>query len=210
MTSSLIIVSLTLLVLVLLLLFWAIKHHKKPKTVDKSQPTATQPTAAPAGPPPVTESKAPLNSSDLVKPRIEEVPAPAVTEPAAPVAAQPTPAADSKASADSTLYRHFLATEQAEKQTNSNPYPTDSVLRRHYETLHKDAVAQAAPQAVAPIPVKPRLPEDSVLKRHFLAQLTQQIEAELAPSPTDSILKRHHGALVQAALQQYLSDRYSA
>lgn len=51
-----------------------------------------------------------------------------------------------------------------------------------------------------------RLPEDAVLRRHFLAQINNEIEAGLAPRPSDSVLRRHHQALVSAKLQQVLAE----
>jgi hypothetical protein len=55
-------------------------------------------------------------------------------------------------------------------------------------------------------PSKTYLPEDAVLRRHFVSQLTNEIEAALPPRPTDSVLRRHHQTLVAAKLQQYLSE----
>lgn len=48
------------------------------------------------------------------------------------------------------------------------------------------------------------LPEDSVLKRHFLTQLQREIEATLFPRPTDSMLQRHYDALVAAKVENRL------
>lgn len=49
------------------------------------------------------------------------------------------------------------------------------------------------------------VPEDSVLKRHFLAQLQAEIEATLFPRPTDSMLQRHYDALVASELESRLA-----
>ena len=49
------------------------------------------------------------------------------------------------------------------------------------------------------------LPEDSVLKRHFLTHLRAEIEAELFPRPSDSILQRHYDAMVAAELEKRLA-----
>lgn len=49
------------------------------------------------------------------------------------------------------------------------------------------------------------IPEDSVLRRHFLAQLRSEIELELSPRPTDSVLQRHYDALVDARLESRLT-----
>lgn len=51
-----------------------------------------------------------------------------------------------------------------------------------------------------------RLPQDSVLKRHFISQLQAEVQADLPPRPTDSVLRRHYDALVQAKLQSRLGE----
>lgn len=48
------------------------------------------------------------------------------------------------------------------------------------------------------------LPEDAVLKRHFITHLRGEIETSLSPRPTDSILLRHHETLIAAKLEQRL------
>lgn len=48
------------------------------------------------------------------------------------------------------------------------------------------------------------LPEDSILKRHFLTQLQSEIEATLFPRPTDSMLQRHYDTLVAAKVEHRL------
>jgi hypothetical protein len=47
-----------------------------------------------------------------------------------------------------------------------------------------------------------RLPEDSVLRRHFLQHLRTRIEAVLPP-PTCSILKRHYEQLLEMELDAF-------
>ena len=48
----------------------------------------------------------------------------------------------------------------------------------------------------------PRLPEDSVLRRHFLQHLRARFEADLPP-PTCSILKRHYEQLLEMELDAF-------
>ncbi len=48
------------------------------------------------------------------------------------------------------------------------------------------------------------LPEDSILRRHFLTQLQSEIEATLFPRPSDSMLQRHYDALVAAEVENRL------
>jgi len=53
---------------------------------------------------------------------------------------------------------------------------------------------------------KLKIPEDSVLKRHFLTHLQSEIEGALYPRPTDSVLRRHYDALVAAELENRLAQ----
>lgn len=50
------------------------------------------------------------------------------------------------------------------------------------------------------------VPEDAVLRRHFMTHLRAEIEAGLSPRPADSILQRHHEAMVAAKLEQRLLE----
>lgn len=50
------------------------------------------------------------------------------------------------------------------------------------------------------------VPEDAVLRRHFITHLRCEIEAGLAPRPADSILQRHHETLIAATLDQRLLE----
>lgn len=49
------------------------------------------------------------------------------------------------------------------------------------------------------------VPEDSILKPHFLRYLQSEIESALWPRPTDSILQRHYDALVSAEVENRLA-----
>lgn len=50
------------------------------------------------------------------------------------------------------------------------------------------------------------VPEDAVLRRHFITHVSCEIEAGLSPRPTDSVLIRHHEALLAAKLEQRLAE----
>ena len=52
---------------------------------------------------------------------------------------------------------------------------------------------------------KLKVPEDSVLRRHFLTHLQSEIESALFPRPTDSVLQRHYDSLVTAELENRLA-----
>lgn len=49
------------------------------------------------------------------------------------------------------------------------------------------------------------VPEDSTFKQNFLMHLQSEIESVLHPRPTDSILKRHYDALVSAEVENRLA-----
>jgi hypothetical protein len=49
------------------------------------------------------------------------------------------------------------------------------------------------------------LPEDSVLRRHYITELRREIEAGLSPRPTESTLQRHYDALVTSELESRLA-----
>lgn len=51
-----------------------------------------------------------------------------------------------------------------------------------------------------------KLPQDSILRRHYLSQLQLEIESSLPPRPTDSILKRHYNSLICREMSKYLED----
>ncbi|WNB76253.1 hypothetical protein [Methylomonas koyamae] len=126
----------------------------------------------------------------------------------------------SQAPQDSVLNRHYWAQRAAERAALAQPYPTDSVLLRHYRqiqaaslqptaqtdaavtAMEPEAVAQATEAAGASVAI----PEDSVLKRHFLANARHLIEQNYGPVPSDSVLSRHHRQLVSAALADYLAE----
>ena len=52
--------------------------------------------------------------------------------------------------------------------------------------------------------IKSLVPEDSVLKRHFLANLKSEVEEGLFPRPTCSTLKRHYDSLVAVEIESRL------
>ena len=51
------------------------------------------------------------------------------------------------------------------------------------------------------------LPQDSVLRRHYLTYLRTSVEQLLSSEPTDSVLKRHYRAIVDSSLEQALSSK---
>ena len=176
---------------------------------------------------------APVQAFEPVHEPAQYIPEPAVTHSTQQI----------KVSAAPDLHQQSDAEREAQKAALANPYPTDSVLRRHYETLHNinDTPAKIEPaveaeEIVTPKASKPRgsiiemainkdeqaqpvaatptvnasvtrgLPEDSVLKRHFIQQAQAHIAADIGAKPTDSVLKRHYEVLLQQALEKSLND----
>lgn len=50
------------------------------------------------------------------------------------------------------------------------------------------------------------LPEDSMLRRHYLSHLHAMVSAINAPRPTDSTLRRHYDSQIAAKIEQYLNS----
>lgn len=63
-----------------------------------------------------------------------------------------------------------------------------------------------ANQAVAPPENNSSLPQDSILRRHYLAHLNSLIES-LYPRPTDAVLCRHYDTMRVAKLEECLTNQ---
>ncbi len=82
-----------------------------------------------------------------------------------------------------------------------------------YIFMSNDATAQIVSDNLEkndfaiPAEVKPKLvvPEDSMLRRHFLTHLRSQIEAEIMPHPIDPNLRHYYDASVAAEIQKRLA-----
>ncbi len=108
-------------------------------------------------------------------------------------------------------------TAAAESQTNT-PSPVAPVTQQTEQPLAVPApepVVESAPAAVVASAEKPvaasplateaatvKIPEDSVLKRHYLAALQAEKDALSNPYPTDSVLRRHYETLHKIARPQ--------
>jgi hypothetical protein len=116
----------------------------------------------------------------------------------------------------------------------SSEVPQDSILRRHYDASHKVmAVSKVSPvvkesladdsyssikstikqtQTTATTIVQSfvngtvSMPEDSVLKRHFIQQIKTEIQHEMSPRPNDSVLKRHYDSHMRYELEKRLAS----
>ncbi|QPK63383.1 hypothetical protein IVG45_21710 [Methylomonas sp. LL1] len=217
--------------------FWIKNRPDKPETIENRDifPSRGVPLVKRTHSP-LTDTQA-ANSENLLEPSVElEQNQPTIvnTQPAQSEAPTPIEVPAIQASGqipdnrietaaspipeDSVLRRHFIAQRETERQSITHPYPTDSVLRRHLQTMlaapldsvPNSAVAvaeNAAPGAPDSLAAKQTVPEESVLKRHFIAQLMADIENDSYPRPTDSVLKRHYEHLIQTQLSDRLVEK---
>jgi hypothetical protein len=160
---------------------------------------------------------------------------PAVTIATAPIEVSTTEI-NSLLPQDSILSRHYLTHICSMIESLAPLRPSDSVLCRHYDAMlaaklvqcltNEEALAQlfhdhenntsaavaeplTEPQITATEDNSSPLPQDSVLRRHYLAHLASMIESLAAPRPTDSVLIRHYEAILAANLVQCLTDKES-
>lgn len=167
---------------------------------------------------------APAQSKVVVADRAPAVAVNRVSGPVVEHAAPPQPSAPVSTNAiessvvavipeDSVLRRHYLASLESQRLVRSEPNRTDSAVHRHSEAEHilhldgkpADPVVAVGNAEQASCCSKIVIPQDSVLKRHFIAQLQAEIESRLPPRPSDSVLLRHYHALLASELQRRLS-----
>ncbi|MCK5828992.1 MAG: hypothetical protein KAH20_01685, partial [Methylococcales bacterium] len=94
----------------------------------------------------------------------------------------------------------------AEKATAEKATAEKAAAKKAAEEKPKPIVKSApATSGVSKVSAL-QIPEDSTLKRHFMAILKAEIETNLPPRPTDSTLKRHYEARVQSELDNLLAS----
>ncbi len=136
---------------------------------------------------------------------------------------------------DSILKRHYLSHLSSLIEALSPPRPTDSVLSRHHDAIQATRLVQctidqkaydqllneyeysksftfsevsAQPKEfLVEVPCSNIIPEDSILKRHYLTHISSMIEELGTIRPTDSVLCRHHDAILAAKLLQCLNNK---
>lgn len=101
--------------------------------------------------------------------------------------------------------------------TSVNPQKTDTTVVTAPEPKPANQPANTEPSAkpqVKETAVSPAenissslLPQDSILKRHYLTHVCMMIESLAPPRPTDSVLCRHYDAMIFAEIAQCLSDK---
>jgi len=134
---------------------------------------------------------------------------------------------------DSILRRHFLSHLRSQIESCYPAHPTDSILKRHFahfiatemeKYIERPACrachgAHAKPSDSAATPAessvsasacchakKMAIPQDSVLRRHFLTQLRFDVEADFPSRPSDSILKRHYEQLIMIKMAARMEE----
>jgi hypothetical protein len=190
----------------------AIKNVERQRQESARQQKIAEAQAAQAAPAPIQAVKETASIAD--DPVVEEpvqVPKPQpVTKPQPVAEVETKPARYPKPDPahvfpqDSMLRRHFIAHLAAVAKSYTANRPTDSMLRRHYDALSADPIpispvkptVTSTPGTATPSRKCTRqitLPEDSILRRHFLTTLQLKIESRLSlpARPTDSILRRH-------------------
>jgi len=66
--------------------------------------------------------------------------------------------------------------------------------------------AQASPPVLLADKPLPLIPQDSILRRHYLAHVQYMIETVTFPRPSESVLRRHYEQLIAAELDSCISD----
>ena len=56
--------------------------------------------------------------------------------------------------------------------------------------------------------INKQLPQDSMLRRHYLTHLEMMLELIYPPYPTDSALKRHYQTMITAKIEDCLNDKH--
>ncbi|TAN65989.1 MAG: hypothetical protein EPN17_15175 [Methylobacter sp.] len=113
---------------------------------------------------------------------------------------------------DSVLCRHYETMIAAKIAQCLSDEKVMEQLISEYEN-NKDSgktKAFATPQenesVICPAEKNSSLPQDSILRRHYLTHLCTMIEALAPPRPTDSVLCRHYETMISAKIDQCLNN----
>lgn len=118
-------------------------------------------------------------------------------EPAAPRARPPAAPTPKKAA----------AADSAPKATAPQPAPSTPVRAPVATPVAPVAAAvTATPVVVTAAPKRPHIPQESVLRRHYLTHIRYMIEATTFPRPTESVLRRHYEQLVSSIFDACVED----
>ncbi|MDD5267623.1 MAG: hypothetical protein PHO08_10905 [Methylococcales bacterium] len=102
-------------------------------------------------------------------------------------------------------------------QTAANVEPKREPVQKTQTTGAVSAIEVKSTLIVEPAPAKTvtlapnesgdNLPQDSMLRRHYLTHLRTMIESLNGPRPTDSSLRRHYDSLITTEIAQCSSDK---
>lgn len=112
---------------------------------------------------------------------------------------------------DSTLRRHYETLINTELDKCLADEEQVTTLLRNYQS-YKKTLAQLAESVAPRVVEKPavvqsaqehrqKIPEDSMLRRHFITGLRTIIESNKPPRPTDSMLRRHYNTMIDMELK---------
>jgi len=115
-----------------------------------------------------------------------------------PVAETKVTSDEQKIPEDSTLRRHYLANQAAQKQPKYVE-PAAPIVEP------EPVIAEVAEEKPVETALKLQVPQDSTLKRHFIAGLKADIESNMPARPSDATLRLQYDTEVQAELDKLLS-----
>ena len=102
-------------------------------------------------------------------------------------------------------YEHLIVTQMAKYVDE----PIETAIKEATTAKSIEPAVSSEPIVIAPTTLpdntnvqKQKLPQDSILRRHFLCQLENEIKSRLPATPTDSILKRHFSSLILGELMK--------
>jgi hypothetical protein len=98
-------------------------------------------------------------------------------------------------------------TQSSEPQPTANTEPTVKPQSPETQSSHKPAATiVSAPIEVSTPENNCLLPQDSILRRHYLAHLCNMLESLAPVRPTDSVLARHYDAMLATKLMHCLNN----
>lgn len=122
------------------------------------------------------------------------------------------------------LIVYLLLRKKKKRATVADVTPADSRQTSHRETpaetakpVQKEVPADPprapvnslqaySPRASVAKPLRHSIPQDSVLRRHYISHIRYMIETITFPRPTDSVLRRHYDHLIASELEACLND----
>ena len=171
------------IIIVIAIAVWLFIHFRK-KSHESAADSSAKPVSAQA-----------ISTEPEPEVKMEPAPAPIVKESIVVEASEGVSAIPE----DSTLRRHYLQNLAVQCDRSADAVSEEAVVVSKPE----DAVSKVLAVETGSVS---SIPEDRVLKRHFIQQLTAEIAAAMPDRPADSTLKRHYDAqllsLVHSKLQE--------